>query len=79
MPSISRTVGSVSLSSSLSGVKRQYTDSTGTHTTIQYTTPTTAYDSRTFDLTGIPAGATVNSATLSCTRWGSGAVRTWTG
>lgn len=79
MPSISRTVGSVSLSSSWSGVKRQYTDSTGTHTTIQYTTPTTAYDSRTFDLTGIPAGATVNSATLSCTRWGSGAVRTMDG
>ena len=66
MPSISITAGSVSLSSSWSGVKRQYTDSTGTHTTIQYTTPSTAYDSRTFDLSGIPAGAAVNSAVLSC-------------
>lgn len=65
-------VNSVSLSSSWTIIKTDVNE-------YEYSTPNTAYSTRTFNLSGIPSGATINSATLSCTRWGSGAIRTMDG
>lgn len=71
MATLKITTSDVSLQSSWN----YSTSSQGVH----YSNITTAYDSRTFDLKGIPAGSTIQSAQLSCSRWGSGAVRTMDG
>lgn len=44
-----------------------------------FTDPTTEYDAITFDLSGIPDGAEIQSAYVSASRWGSGAIRTMNG
>lgn len=44
-----------------------------------FTDPTTEYDAITFDLSGIPEGAEIQSAYVSASRWGSGAIRTMNG
>lgn len=44
-----------------------------------FTDPTTEYDALTFDLSGIPEGAEIQSAYVSASRWGSGAIRTMNG
>ena len=65
MPTLTLSGGNVSLTSSWT-----YTyDQDGWYT---YGTPSTSYDAVTFDLSGIPEGAEIQSATLSASRWGSG-------
>ena len=44
-----------------------------------FTPPSTAYDAITFDLSGIPEGAEIQSAYVSASRWGSGEIRTMNG
>lgn len=44
-----------------------------------FTPPSTAYDAITFDLSGIPEGAEIQSASVSASRWGSGEIRTMNG
>ncbi|MBE5786821.1 MAG: hypothetical protein E7324_04690 [Clostridiales bacterium] len=46
---------------------------------VEFSTPTTAYDAITFDLSGIPSGAEIQSAVLTASRWGSGRIRTMYG
>ncbi|MBO7252960.1 MAG: hypothetical protein J6V25_10095, partial [Oscillospiraceae bacterium] len=46
---------------------------------VEFSTPTTAYDVITFDFSGIPAGAEIQSAVLTASRWGSGRIRTMYG
>lgn len=44
-----------------------------------FTDPSTSYDAITFDLSGIPEGAEIQSASVSASRWGSGEIRTMNG